>query len=64
MFQDREGNIVMPMCADYGFRSGAGRLYMDRYGETPGSVWDLVSGGVLGAQAWEGLSACREKLRG
>lgn len=30
------------MCADYGFRSGSGRLYSEHYGETPGSVWDLA----------------------
>jgi ubiquinol oxidase len=42
LFLDKEGKLIQPMCADYGFRSGAGRLYMDHYGETPGSVWDLV----------------------
>ncbi len=60
VFLDREGNVVMPMCADYGFRSGAGRLYMDRYGETPGSVWDLVRG-WMGAR---GGSMCQEGLGG
>ena len=33
---------VQPMCADYGFRSGAGRLYMEHYGETPKGVVELV----------------------
>lgn len=30
------------MCADYGFRSGAGRLYQEGYGEVPKNVWQLV----------------------
>lgn len=33
------------MCADYGFRSGAGRLYQDKYGEVPKSIVDLVRQG-------------------
>lgn len=31
------------MAADYGFRSGAGRLYEDHYGEVPSNVLELVS---------------------
>ncbi|GLC63666.1 hypothetical protein PLESTF_000061000 [Pleodorina starrii] len=30
------------MCADYGFRSGAGRLYQEGYGEVPKDVWQLA----------------------
>ena len=36
------------MCADYGFRSGSGRLYQEHYGETPKGVWDLVCAGGRG----------------
>lgn len=35
--------VLQAMCADYGFRSGAGRLYQDHYGEVPKGVWQLVS---------------------
>jgi hypothetical protein len=33
---------VQPMPVDYGFRSGAGRLYEEHYGEVPDNVWELV----------------------
>lgn len=29
------------MCWDYGFRSGSGRLYQERYGEVPGNVFQM-----------------------
>lgn len=45
-FYDSNGNVIQPMCADYGFRSGSGRLYSEHYGETPGSVLDLVGAGT------------------
>lgn len=38
---DREGNIVEVMCCDYGFRSGTGRMYQDRFGEIPMNAWEL-----------------------
>lgn len=41
-FYDHSGNIIQPMCADYGFRSGSGRLYSEHYGETPGSFFELA----------------------
>lgn len=42
VFEDSDGNMIQPMCADYGFRSGAGRLYMEHYGETPKGVVELA----------------------
>ena len=39
-------SAAQPMCADYGFRSGAGRLYQEHYGETPKGVLDLVGQSV------------------
>lgn len=30
------------MCCDYGFRSNAGRLYQEGYGQIPKSAWGLV----------------------
>ncbi|KAG2495749.1 hypothetical protein HYH03_006346 [Edaphochlamys debaryana] len=42
LFQDREGKIIPAMCADYGFRSGSGRLYQESYGEVPKDVWQLA----------------------
>ncbi|GMH39800.1 hypothetical protein BSKO_07698 [Bryopsis sp. KO-2023] len=41
-FMDRDGNSVEVMCCDYGFRSGVGRMYQDRYGEIPDNVWGLA----------------------
>ncbi|KAG1670419.1 hypothetical protein FOA52_010154 [Chlamydomonas sp. UWO 241] len=41
-FTDHSGRQIQPMCVDYGFRSGGGRLYQESYGETPGSVWSLA----------------------
>ena len=46
--------LTQPMCADYGFRSGSGRLYQEHYGETPKGVLDLVrEGGALHASKLE-----------
>ncbi|GLI68895.1 hypothetical protein VaNZ11_013442 [Volvox africanus] len=42
LFKDRKGKIIPAMCADYGFRSGAGRLYQEGYGEVPKDVWELA----------------------
>ncbi len=33
------------MCCDYGFRSGAARMYQAKYGQIPKNAWHLV--GVL-----------------
>lgn len=38
---DREGNLIKPMCCDYGFRSGTGRMYQDGFGEIPMNAWEL-----------------------
>lgn len=48
MFVDRDGRTIRVMAADFGFRSGAGRLYQDRYGEVPGSVVEMVRGWLRG----------------
>jgi hypothetical protein len=42
LYVDRDGKVIPAMCADYGFRSGAGRLYQESYGEVPKDVWQLV----------------------
>ncbi|GAX78356.1 hypothetical protein CEUSTIGMA_g5798.t1 [Chlamydomonas eustigma] len=42
VFSDANGRVIRPMVADYGFRSGSGRLYMEHYGETPKGVLDLA----------------------
>mmetsp|Transcript_11681 Transcript_11681/g.25046 ORF Transcript_11681/g.25046 Transcript_11681/m.25046 type:complete len:421 (+) Transcript_11681:151-1413(+) len=42
VFYDKDGSIIRAMCADYGFRSGSGRLYEEKYGETPTNVWELA----------------------
>ncbi|PNW85119.1 hypothetical protein CHLRE_03g172500v5 [Chlamydomonas reinhardtii] len=47
LFQTREGKIVPAMCADYGFRSGSGRLYQEGYGEVPKDVWQLAKDNYL-----------------
>ncbi len=43
MYVDSKGKVIPAMCADYGFRSGSGRLYQEGYGEVPKDVWQLVS---------------------
>lgn len=43
VYVDKYGKKIKPMPADYGFRSGTGRLYEDGYGEVPKSVWELAS---------------------
>lgn len=40
-YRDEEGAVVPVMPADYGFRSGAGRLYQKDYGTIPTSAWHL-----------------------
>lgn len=40
-FLDEEGQIINPMPADYGFRSGSGRLYQQDYGTIPKNVFEL-----------------------
>lgn len=35
--------FLQALCADYGFRSGSGRLYQEDYGEVPKSAGELVS---------------------
>ncbi|EFJ52002.1 hypothetical protein VOLCADRAFT_79367 [Volvox carteri f. nagariensis] len=42
LYRDRTGKLIPAMCADYGFRSGAGRLYQESYGEVPKDVWQLA----------------------
>lgn len=42
VFVDESGNQIPVMAADYGFRSGAGRLYQSDYGTVPRSVWALA----------------------
>ncbi|GIL99273.1 hypothetical protein Vretimale_4432 [Volvox reticuliferus] len=42
LYKDPKGKIIPAMCADYGFRSGAGRLYQEGYGEVPKDVWELA----------------------
>jgi len=41
-FEDESGERIPVMPADYGFRSGAGRLYQDGYGGVPASVFELA----------------------
>jgi hypothetical protein len=31
------------MCCDYGFRTGAARLYQEQYGEVPSNIFEIVS---------------------
>lgn len=38
---DEDGQLIRPMPADYGFRSGSGRLYQQDYGTIPKNVWEL-----------------------
>ncbi|KAL4447289.1 hypothetical protein ABPG77_007322 [Micractinium sp. CCAP 211/92] len=40
-FVDEEGKLIKPMPADYGFRSGSGRLYQQDYGTIPKNAWEL-----------------------
>lgn len=42
VFITKEGRIIKAMCADYGFRSGSGRLYQEHYGEVPKNVGELA----------------------
>lgn len=42
IFEDEQGERIPVMPADYGFRSGAGRLYQDGYGGVPRSVFELA----------------------
>lgn len=37
-----DGKVIKVMAMDYGFRSGAGRLYEEHYGEVPKSIFQLV----------------------
>lgn len=41
VFEDDSGEKIPVMSADYGFRSGAGRLYQDDYGGVPKSMVEL-----------------------
>lgn len=41
-FSCPDGSVIKVMACDYGFRSGAGRLYEDHYGEVPKSIFQLV----------------------
>eukprot|EP00197_Chlamydomonas_leiostraca_P008573 CAMPEP_0202884810 /NCGR_PEP_ID=MMETSP1391-20130828/41340_1 /ASSEMBLY_ACC=CAM_ASM_000867 /TAXON_ID=1034604 /ORGANISM="Chlamydomonas leiostraca, Strain SAG 11-49" /LENGTH=484 /DNA_ID=CAMNT_0049568041 /DNA_START=96 /DNA_END=1550 /DNA_ORIENTATION=- len=41
VFMGRDGNLVEVMCCDYGYRSGAGRMYQQADGEIPGSGFAL-----------------------
>ncbi|PRW56883.1 plastid terminal oxidase [Chlorella sorokiniana] len=40
-FLDEDGQLIKPMPADYGFRSGSGRLYQQDYGTIPKNVVEL-----------------------
>ncbi|KAI3428133.1 hypothetical protein D9Q98_006516 [Chlorella vulgaris] len=40
-FLDEEGQVIRPMPADYGFRSGGARLYQQDYGTIPKGVVEL-----------------------
>ncbi|PSC72507.1 plastid terminal oxidase isoform B [Micractinium conductrix] len=40
-FLDEDGQVIKPMPADYGFRSGSGRLYQADYGTIPKNVAEL-----------------------
>lgn len=42
-FVDEEGTAIQVMPVDYGFRSGAGRLYQDGYGTVPTNIWGLAT---------------------
>ncbi|KXZ56602.1 hypothetical protein GPECTOR_1g541 [Gonium pectorale] len=42
IYVDSKGKVIPAMCADYGFRSGSGRLYQESYGEVPSDVWQLA----------------------
>eukprot|EP00798_Chlamydomonas_sp_ICE-L_P017646 gene17646-23990_t len=42
LFFDRDGTTKIAMCADYGFRSGGGRLYEANYGQVPKNVFGLA----------------------
>ncbi len=61
VFLDKAGQRIRAMPADYGFRSGAGRLNEERYGDVPDNVWELVRGqsasprSTLGGQLLNGL---------
>lgn len=37
------GQTIKVMPADYGFRSGSGRLYQSSYGAIPTSIWELAA---------------------
>jgi hypothetical protein len=43
------------MCCDYGFRTGAGRMYQDKYGQIPKSAWHLVGAARKGTGGCCGL---------
>lgn len=58
-FEAPNGETVQVLDCDYGFRSGASRLYEERYGEVPGSIFELVSmivfiplSGMTRSQLW------------
>jgi ubiquinol oxidase len=42
VFVDEKGDAIPVMPADYGFRSGAGRLYQEGYGSVPTSAFKLA----------------------
>eukprot|EP00892_Ulva_mutabilis_P010477 jgi/Ulvmu1/7801/UM004_0030.1 len=41
-FEAPNGTIVQVLDGDYGFRSGANRMYDEQYGEVPGSIFQLA----------------------
>eukprot|EP00775_Hariotina_reticulata_P004226 gene4226-4475_t len=43
VFIDRDGEMIRVMCCDYGFRTGAGRLYQEKYGEVPSNVFVMAA---------------------
>ncbi|KIZ07729.1 Alternative oxidase 4 [Monoraphidium neglectum] len=53
VFIDRDGNMVEIMCCDYGFRSGAQRVYSDIGARIPAPTWRLALNNL--AQEWRAL---------
>ncbi len=58
IFEDDAGERIQVLSADYGFRSGAGRLYQDGYGGVPKSIVELSVSNFK----WE-LIALRRSVR-
>jgi hypothetical protein len=55
------GRCAQVMCCDYGFRTGAGRMYQAKYGQIPKNAWHLVRRGPRGCAQAQRWRRCRRR---